>query len=320
MAARIADVEVGFDTDRIARDLAASLAGALSEIAGALLGAAFPGDEDRPTEPQIIEWPLRSRPPRLIVRCPECDESVETTPLTWEIVLDPETHRLAGVRGTVEHLHDVDVSVRWGFVAEASEPAGPIHPVPPTDTIIMESAARTFARSQDDDDDLEAFETGQDRDDPFVFVPEAQGEPVTLRSAVFQALGAASVYGNESRAFESGWAAEIGEALLSLIDEKIEADERVNAWQQVANHRALRPAYGSGGPLLPSVLDHLTALDRAESERVRLDRIIYRARTALRDIVERRTYTPGPDAVADILAAVDGPDSPRSRELRENGR
>lgn len=284
MAARISDVEfdVNFDPERIARDLGVSLAGALSEIAGRLLAAAYPETgEDRPTDPQIIAWPNRTQPPVLIVRCPVCDESVETTPMSWEIVIDPtSTADAVSVRGLVQHTHeDPDVDVRWPFAAVWTPP--PAEPL--IDAHIVEP-------------DEEDIEEGQAKhaDDAFEFTPDEPGEPVSVRSAVHQALGAASVAWEGERpqgVFDSTWALAIGEALLEVITRHV--DERVQS---------------------------------AEDERTRLDQIIYRARTRISGDHDHRsepglmsgtpTLRSTLDGVRDILAAVDGPDSPTAKRLR----
>lgn len=217
MTAHTSNIE--FDPERIARDLSASLAAALNEIAGRLHPTAHPETgEDRPTDPQITAWPNRTHPPTLIVRCPVCDESVETTPLLWETVIDPTTTTVS-VRGLVQHTHeDPDIDARWPFTATWTPPP-----------------AKTIAHDPHEDDRAD-IEEGQEHnpDEPVTFTPDEPDEPVSIRSAVFQALGAASVAwrGEAPQGiFDDEYAVKIGEALLTLIDERAEelADERAHA-------------------------------------------------------------------------------------------
>lgn len=215
MAAHTGDVEIDvtFDPERIARDLGTSLAGALSEIAGRLLSNAYhETGEDRPTDPQIVDWPSRTQPPTLIVRCPMCDDSVQTTPLSWEIVIDPtSTIDAVSVRGLVQHTHDDDqTDVRWPFAAVWTPPP-----------VTIADVQRTFARDEVADDLEEGAErTGNG--ERWEFTPDSDGA-LSLSSAVFQALGGASTCWEaieHAGVFDSTRAKEIGDALLAYIEER----------------------------------------------------------------------------------------------------
>lgn len=237
--------------------------------------------DDRPTEPQIIAWPQRTQPPTLIVRCPMCDASVETEPLSWEIVIDPtSTADAVSVRGLVHHAHeDTQTDVRWPFAAVWTPPP-----------VTISDVQRTFAWQPDEHDDIEEGQAKR-ADDDFEFTPDDPREPVSLKSAVYQALGAASTSWLGERpqgTFDSTRALAIGEALLEVVERFV--DERVQS---------------------------------AEDERTRLDQIIYRARAVLSEAgasglrtTTLRDLASAAGQVSSILAAVDGPDSPAAKRLR----
>lgn len=125
-------------------------------------------------------------------------------------------------------------------------------------------------------------------DDPWEFTPDGETGELSIESAVFQALGGASTCWeslSEAGEFDSTRAKEIGDALIERI--------------------------------------RLISLDHTERERVRLDQIIYRARTFLAEWREGRAdLSVGRNfqRLGDILAAVDGPDSPRAKSLRRDRR
>lgn len=126
-----------------------------------------------------------------------------------------------------------------------------------------------------------------DNDRAFATVREAE----SVDEAAYLALGAASACWDdlsEAGVFDSERAKLIGEALTERIERHV--DERVQA---------------------------------AEDERVRLEQIIYRARTYVAER-EQRLGGYGTDSplavVRDLLAAVDGQDSPAAKRLRGDNR
>lgn len=212
------EVDVAFDPERIARDLANSLAGALADITGALLNYANPDStnpDSTPPDAAIIDWPLKTRAPKMIVTCPTCFQSVEGEPLSWEIVLDPTNGRLTNVRGLFMHAHeDTQIEVRWPFVATWEEPKR--EPRFTHDPVV----GSPFEAAADDLEEGQERSSAWEGSEPWEFTPETDGS-LPLRSAVFQALGGASTCWDEDASltgFDSERCVEIGEALLKVID------------------------------------------------------------------------------------------------------
>lgn len=234
--------------------------------------------------PTIENWPIKSHPPVVIAPCPHCGSAIEANPVTWEIVIDPtSTTESTTVRGQMQHEHDEGVLVRWPFVATYTPPPA-ADPWGLIDAEVLDGHEVDIAEGG----------TKNTNGDPWEFTPEHDGT-LSIESAVFQALGGASTCWeslSEAGEFDSARAKEIGEALIERI--------------------------------------RLISLDHTERERVRLDQIIYRARTRISEDHEHRsepglmsgtpTLRSTLDAVRDILAAVDGPDSPRAKSLRRDRR
>ena len=305
MAAHMGDVEVGVtpvlspEGQALVEQALESFAGAFDaivrskaqtmlDVSNALISAYEPKATDAEREPlpgpTIENWPIKSHPPVVIAPCPHCGSAIEANPVTWEIVIDPtSTTDSTTVRGQMQHEHDEGVLVRWPFVATYTPP--PADPWEPIDAPVIW-----------DDPDVDVDE-GQQKDasDRWEFTPDGEGN-VSLAAAVFQALGGASTcWENTSArgAFDGTRAREIGDALLRFVDSEHRNDADV------------------------------AALAALEAERVRLDQIIYRARTVLRDagatgsrMTNLRDLASAAGQAASILAAVDGPDSPAAKRLR----
>ncbi|WNM65463.1 hypothetical protein SEA_PHONEGINGI_61 [Microbacterium phage Phonegingi] len=235
--------------------------------------------------PTIENWPIKSHPPVVIAPCPHCGSAIEANPVIWEIVVDPTaTTESTTVRGQMQHEHDEGVLVRWPFVATYTPP--PVDEWEPIDAPVIW-----------DDPDVDLDEGQQKGDDPWAFTPDGEGE-VSLAAAVFQALGGASTCWDSDEpdrrgVFDGTRAREIGDALLRFID---------------TEHR-------NGADV--------AALAALEAERVRLDQIIYRARTLLSETYPNRDGV-HPDSLIGwlfaTLDAVDGIDSPSAKSLRRDRR
>lgn len=287
-----------------------SKAQALLDVSNALRSAHEPAAEEPPSEPQIIEWPLKTRPPRLIAKCPGCGQHVDVEAETFEIVLDPtSTSDATTVRGRLRHDHEDGSMSAWPYVATYTPPpARYVH-----DPVIGDISP-----------EVEDVEQGQASplDVPFEFVPDSDGS-LSLRNAVMQALGAASVCWDavdQAGTFDPDRAIEVGEALMQRIESERPAgvnDESVrqimSTWDDVVKHPYIARAFEVGPTLHDGIIAVLDEAQRAEAERVRLQQIIYRARTRLREIISTRHTAGSPEDIADILAAVDNVESRRAR-------
>lgn len=206
----------------------------LKGIAEDLAGSPFaPADVERdntrpePPETAIVEWPQATRPPLMMSMCTACGTLIEGHPAPWEIVIGPgATDNARSVQGRMTHAHEDGTVVTWPVEATFTPaPVGRIR-VPS-----IEDVQHTFAETRDADeiDVEEGQETGESRD-PWEFTPEEDGS-LSVRSAVFQALGGASTCWDDlstAGAFESERAAEIGERLMGVIEKQDYRDEQIN--------------------------------------------------------------------------------------------
>ncbi|QYC54396.1 hypothetical protein SEA_PICKLES13_61 [Microbacterium phage Pickles13] len=237
-----------------------SKAQTMLDVSNALLSAYEPKTTEAEREPlpgpTIEDWPIKSHPPVVIAPCPHCGSAIEANPVTWEIVVDPNvTTDATTVRGIMQHEHDGGVLVRWPFVATHT----PTYTQPSVDDLWAPVDAPVIW----DDPDVDIDEGQQKVDQqPWEFTPDGEGD-VSLAAAVFQALGGASTCWLHPGAtldgaeFDGTRAREIGDALVKFIEQRIEQDERVQAWDAVASHPYLRPAFDTERTLLAAVLERL---------------------------------------------------------------
>jgi hypothetical protein len=160
----------------------------------------------------IVEWPERMKAPRVISTCPTCHKAVEDRLATWESLVSP--NGLVGVSGFMRHMHDDGGATTWAVKFDAAE-------IPPTRDDAADPAADAAAEIAED------VQQGQEYDgeEPFEFVPDSDGT-ITLRNAIFQALGAASVCWDDmyqTGEFDSATALKIGEALTDFAENALTA-------------------------------------------------------------------------------------------------
>lgn len=168
--------------------------------------------EQSKPDPFISDWPIKSHPPVIIATCPHCTSSVEGNPVSWEIVVDPKApYGPKTVRGQMQHQHDGGVLVRWPFAA-TEQPS-----------LIDDIVAAEIAGEYDEDIE-EGRERNVDEREPWGFTPDPDDEdvePLSIESAVYQALGGASTCWedlSDAGVFDSTRAHEIGGLLLEYLD------------------------------------------------------------------------------------------------------